>query len=366
MPTSVSSITAIQSAKAAAASQHYLPSDNTSVPLETTVITDTPAIRNALPDLPLFPKYIHPYLLPVLKVLLPPFTQTDTGTVAGHIASASTDVTAGTQIIDCAKEFWIETTPSTTCATVISARFLGLSVVLLGWASKIPQIWSLLSSAKARMDLPLIPTIVELFGWTLIALYNMRNETFWTAFGEGFGIIVTDIFLMVLWGMQQLQSSSTRSSYFPVSTSLNGNNPGTPTASPEEQPRQYPRHIVLTILGAIALFYYFAWTVLWHGPLIILQGFLSINAPLGLVPVFTLMYTNYSRKRADSIPGLTIIMGWMCGFIRTYTSFVETPDILMRIGGVAGLILPGILVWQVVYYEYICGGEGIPNPKKAS
>ncbi|TPX31784.1 hypothetical protein SmJEL517_g04958 [Synchytrium microbalum] len=305
-------------------------------PLNVTIIQGTPAIRQALPSFPLIPKSIQPYLLPIIRFILPVFHE-----------------------LDCTKEFWIESAPGVQCATLISARILGMSVVLLGWASKLPQIISLLSTAKARMDLPLIPTIVELFGWTLIALYNVRIGTFWTAFGEGFGIIVTNIFLMILWGLQQLRGPET--SYMAVSTA------STVVPDPnEEAPRQYSRVVVLSILSGIAVFYVFAYTVLWGGPIIILQGFLGVNAPLGLVPVFTLMYGNYVRKRADSIPGLTIIMGWLCGFIRSFTSFVETTDILMRIGCVAGLILPGILVWQVIYYEYICGAQGIPNPKKAS
>ncbi|RUP47436.1 hypothetical protein BC936DRAFT_145734 [Jimgerdemannia flammicorona] len=197
------------------------------------------------------------------------------------------------------------------CNVLFVSKLLGNIVLLTGTILKIPQISTYLSS-KSVAGLSLPALLLEIHGFVIGAVYNVRVKNPFSTYGEGVSLLLQDVIILGLYGLYAKQMGL-------VSGSLFG----------------------FMSLG-IGLYNQASTSTL--------QALMGICIPVFALSGITQLLLNYRQKHLGNASSVTAIFGWLMGSCRVFTTFVEVEDRVLFFGSILGVCISTVGLVQMVLY----------------
>lgn len=216
------------------------------------------------------------------------------------------------------------------CLRASASKLLGYAVVLGAGAVKLPQIAKLLS-AKSAAGLSFTTYLVESFGYAYNLAYHARAGYPLSTYGD-----------FVLLGAQNLLLLLLMYAY----SGAAGKGAAVVLA------------YVLFVLASVADY---GTTGVVLVPLQLLEALCGLNLVIVLASRVPQIYANYRRQSTGNL-SLATCLGLFGGAVaRVMTTLQEVHNATILAGYLASALFNGIIVAQIVYYEYAAAAAAAPK-----
>ncbi|KAL0485450.1 mannose-P-dolichol utilization defect [Acrasis kona] len=218
----------------------------------------------------------------------------------------------------CTQSLFVDFSFAPECLKLLFSKLLGYFIILGAMFFKIPQILAILRN-KSVQGLSLSMFVLELVGHMITLSYNLRHGNPFSTYGETFFVILQNVVILLLFFTYRKGQAS----------------------------------IIFFLLSAG--FASGAYTLLNEGllPMETLQWLQAATIPIFTASKVPQILSNFSNlNNASNLSFITFFMQFGGSAARVFTTLQEVDDQLILAGFLLGLILNGVLLAQIVIYNF--------------
>ncbi|KAJ3012157.1 hypothetical protein HKX48_006424 [Thoreauomyces humboldtii] len=199
-----------------------------------------------------------------------------------------------------------------TSPLLLLSKLIGLSILVLGSVLKLPSVLPVVSSGSTR-GIPIVPTLLETFGFTVGIAFNLRHGNSITTWGECICLLVCNLAVLAVFVGRNWTRLAIATALYLASV----------------------RFLINPQLCSDAT----------------LQWLLGLTVPAFMGGTVLQIVANYRNKHIGAISPATLSMGLACGLGRLLTTFVELDDPVIRGSALLGAGLGFVMWMQMAMYR---------------